>query len=246
MKRVLRAVRRVRAGAVRKLSGSIVVDLRGVETAQYRTRRELTPAEADSVVDRFRAGETMNAIASDLEVDRRRVRKVLYERGVASTPRRLSEAEIDLAVRLYQGGDSLAVVGDRLGVYRNTIKRRLVERAVKAPWIRSTTGGRGLLRPDSDSGLDLGLDLAVDIHIHCWSNPERQSDSEVHLLASKSAGLLKALDSHNHVRPLPRAEGAAQFPRLVLHGCGTAGRSVRGKTARSLQSRDRACWLDEG
>lgn len=67
---------------------------------------------------RFTNGQPMRDIASALELDRRRVRKVLYERGAAAPPKRLSDAEIEQAARLYQGGASLAAVGKRFGAPR--------------------------------------------------------------------------------------------------------------------------------
>lgn len=136
-KRLVRAVRQVRSSVASRSRLPQSVDERG-RIAVYRTRRELTVGVVDEIVERFVNGEAMRDIAANLKVDRRRVRKALYERGAATPPTRLSDAEIAQAARLYQDGASLAAVGDRFGVTANTIKRRFIERGVD---IRPGVGG---------------------------------------------------------------------------------------------------------
>lgn len=137
-KRLVRAVRRVRKGAGRASGATGIVDLRG-DTAQYRTRRELTAAEVEAVVARFGKGETMISIARDLEVDRRRVRKMLHERGATQPPRRLTSMQVKCAADLYEAGSSLADVADRLGVSAGAVRNRLIAYGVR---IRPGVGGR--------------------------------------------------------------------------------------------------------
>lgn len=81
----------------------------------------------------------MIAIAGDLGLDRRRIRRVLYERGAAAPRAGLTAAQIRRAAELYEAGSSLADVADRFGVTANTIRRLLVDCGVE---MRPRVGGR--------------------------------------------------------------------------------------------------------
>lgn len=80
----------------------------------------------------------MIAIAGDLEVDRRRIRRVLYERGAAAPRAGSRRHRSGCAAELYKAGSSLADVADRFGVTANTIRRRLVDCGVE---MRPHVGG---------------------------------------------------------------------------------------------------------
>lgn len=79
----------------------------------------------------------MKVIAADLQIDRRKVRKVLYEAGAARPRTRLTLAQIADAARMYEEGASLARVGERFGVSAGTMRARLLNAGVD---IRPRTG----------------------------------------------------------------------------------------------------------
>lgn len=136
-KRLVREVRQVRRGRLGRDLRHSLEDRRG-PVAEHRTRRELSAQELEVIVARFRAGVTMKVIAAELEIDRRRVRKVLYEAGAAQPRTRLTNAQVAQAARLYEDGASLARVGDRFGVSAGTIRSKLLDAGVV---IRPGVGG---------------------------------------------------------------------------------------------------------
>ena len=73
----------------------------------------------------------MKVIAVDLQIDRRKVRKVLYEAGAAHPRTRLTAAQIADAARMYEEGASLARVGERFGVSAGTMRARLLGAGVE-------------------------------------------------------------------------------------------------------------------
>lgn len=106
--------------------------------AEHHTRRTLAREELELIVARFREGVPMNVITADLEIDRRRVRKVLYEAGAARPRTQLTASQIVIAARLYEDGTSLARVGEKFGVSAGTIRTRLVAAGIE---IRPGVGG---------------------------------------------------------------------------------------------------------
>jgi IS30 family transposase len=83
------------------------------------------------VIDAYKAGTTMTALAKRYDVKRETISKLLRREGVTIRVRRaMSRAEIDQAVQLYKGGLSLQKIGDQLGWDHNTIYRHLKKRAV--------------------------------------------------------------------------------------------------------------------
>lgn len=119
----------MRSHAAIRASGASVTDARG-SVASYRRRRVLTAAEVEQILDRYRAGERIQTIAVDLEVDRRQIRKLLYEHGAASPPVRLTARQIRRAAELYERGSSLADVAEQFGVSATTIRRCLTKQGV--------------------------------------------------------------------------------------------------------------------
>ncbi|WP_460783253.1 hypothetical protein [Microbacterium tumbae] len=85
----------------------------------------------------------MKDIAADLEIDRRKVRKVLYEAGAAQPRTQLTLAQLADAARMYEDGASLARVGQRWGVSAGTMRTRLQTAGVT---IRPGIGGRSRRR----------------------------------------------------------------------------------------------------
>jgi hypothetical protein len=91
----------------------------------------LTPEELEQIVSRFRDGVPMKVISTELRIDRRKVRKVLYEAGAARPRTRLTLAQIADAARMYEEGASLAAVGERFGVSAGTMRTRLLAAGVE-------------------------------------------------------------------------------------------------------------------
>lgn len=92
----------------------------------------------------------MKVIAADLQIDRRKVRKVLYEAGAAQPRTRLSPAQIADAASMYEQGASLVRVGERFGVSAGTMRARLFSAGVdirpRAGWERDDTDLTSSLR----------------------------------------------------------------------------------------------------
>jgi len=91
----------------------------------------LAPEELEQIVSRFREGMPMKVIAVDLQIDRRKVRKVLYEAGAARPRTRLTVAQIADAARMYEEGASLARVGERFAVSAGTMRAKLLTAGVE-------------------------------------------------------------------------------------------------------------------
>lgn len=136
-KRLVREVRRVRQGGLNRSVSSESQDQRG-PVAEHRTRRELTTEELELIESRFRDGVLMKIIAADLEIDRRKVRKVLYDAGITQPKTPLTPMQVAAAARMYEDGGSLATVGGRFGVSAGTIRAKLLTAGVE---IRPRVGG---------------------------------------------------------------------------------------------------------
>lgn len=128
-KRLVMAVSRIRRGKLRREGPATSVDERG-EIVIYRTRRELSAEERRAVISRFQEGAFIKDLAREFEIDHRRLRKVLYDAGVARPPHRMSPQEISEAARLYEAGSSLAALGERYGVDAGTVRSKLLKAGV--------------------------------------------------------------------------------------------------------------------
>jgi hypothetical protein len=92
----------------------------------------------------------MKIIAAELQIDRRKVRKVLYEAGAARPRARLTVGQIADAARMYEEGASLARVGERFGVSAGTMRTRLLAAGVeirpRAGWAQAADLTSSLIR----------------------------------------------------------------------------------------------------
>jgi predicted DNA binding protein len=90
---------------------------------QKQTR--LTDSQRSELVDRYRAGESANALAAEFGVDRRTLVGHLRREGVEVRYRVVDRVDLAEAARLYRSGRSLAVVAAQLGVSAGTVLRVL-------------------------------------------------------------------------------------------------------------------------
>ena len=87
---------------------------------QKQTR--LTDSQRSEVVQRYRAGESANALAAEFVTDRRTATRIIREAGVDLRYR--VEVDLGAARELYALGFSLAKVGEELGVSARTVLNR--------------------------------------------------------------------------------------------------------------------------
>ena len=149
--RTLRRIRRRRP--IRALTWSLLVELLRAYSNQTNVRRELRrvldlpadrPADegihqprqrqhrlrADQVqnlIDAYRAGNSVYALAKAFTIDRRTVSAILERHGVQRRYHLLDTGAIAEAARLYEAGWSLASLGDHLGVTARTVQRAFVK-----------------------------------------------------------------------------------------------------------------------
>ena len=90
---------------------------------QKQTR--LTDPQRSEVVERYQAGESVNALAVEFGVDRRTLAGHLRRAGVDVRYRVVDRVDLAEAAELYLSGSSLAVVAAHLGVSVGTVLRAL-------------------------------------------------------------------------------------------------------------------------
>jgi transposase-like protein len=96
-------------------------------SASYRTMRQLTVDDVDSLVDAFRSGTTIRALAAEYGVHRTTVAGHLRGRGIDTRPPGLHPDDVPRAVELYQDGWSLQRIAEKFGCNPTTVYRRLLE-----------------------------------------------------------------------------------------------------------------------
>jgi DNA invertase Pin-like site-specific DNA recombinase len=98
------------------------------------TRADLQEQTADlhgQLVARYRAGETVKALAREFGLHHGTVRGVLQDAGITiRTRRRLTTQQLEEAKRLYLAGQSTTEIGERFGCYASTIGRALLKLGV--------------------------------------------------------------------------------------------------------------------
>jgi len=125
MGRLHRAIRARAAGATHR------------RVAPASTRRRITGEALEAAEARYRAGETLRAIATDVGLGRHRLAALLRERGVRIRRASPSAAEVRDMVQRYADGESLERVGERLGFSAGTVRNHLIAAGVA---LRDTQG----------------------------------------------------------------------------------------------------------
>ena len=93
--------------------------------------RQLRPTEIDELVQKYQAGESMNALARHYELHRTTIASHLKNAGITARNVAISEQQVDQAVELYESGLSLAAIGKKLGINDTTIHTHLRRRGVQ-------------------------------------------------------------------------------------------------------------------
>jgi transposase-like protein len=86
---------------------------------QKQTR--LADSDRISVLERYLAGETANALANDFDVNRATVFAILKRAGMKSRYRILTDDHVVAATAMYESGQSLASIARRFDVSDRTI-----------------------------------------------------------------------------------------------------------------------------
>lgn len=93
-------------------------------------QRRVTGEALEAAVARYRAGETLRAIATDVGLSRHGLAALLRERGVRIRRATPSAAEVRDMVQRYANGESLERVGERQGFSAGTVRNHLIAAGV--------------------------------------------------------------------------------------------------------------------
>jgi DNA invertase Pin-like site-specific DNA recombinase len=81
----------------------------------------LTDSRRSELLERYLAGESATALASELGINRATVFSLLRRAGVQSRYRILNEQDVTIARQMYEAGQSLAAIGEHFGVADRTV-----------------------------------------------------------------------------------------------------------------------------
>ncbi|WP_396290682.1 hypothetical protein [Curtobacterium sp. KT1] len=84
----------------------------------------------DEAERRYRGGEILRLIATDLGVSRQRLAERLRDRGVRLRGEKPSSEQVLEMCRRYEQGESLATVGARVGFNASTVRVNLIRAGV--------------------------------------------------------------------------------------------------------------------
>ncbi len=98
--------------------------------APRRRARQLRADEAELVITRYLAVRNIRTVATEFQVSRTTVARILTKHGVDAS-RRMTDAQITVAAGLYEQGLSSAAVGQRLGFDNHTILKALRGRGIE-------------------------------------------------------------------------------------------------------------------
>ena len=90
-----------------------------------QVQRRLHPSEIDKLVDQYRAGETIQALATQHQIHRFTVGRLLDRRQVARHSKGIPQQRLPEVVRRYEAGDSLATIARYESVSPETIRLAL-------------------------------------------------------------------------------------------------------------------------
>lgn len=89
--------------------------------APRQRHRRLRDAEQLKLVESYRAGNAVNALAREFGISRQTIVAILDRHGIEHRQQRLSADDIAEASRLYEYGWSLARIGNHLQVNASTV-----------------------------------------------------------------------------------------------------------------------------
>jgi DNA-binding CsgD family transcriptional regulator len=94
--------------------------------APHPTRRRLRPPDIDALVDRYRAGDTINKLADRFGINRTTVIAHLNRRGVErrAISKQWDHKTFTRAARSYADGSSLADIAAQFGLDPSTVANR--------------------------------------------------------------------------------------------------------------------------
>jgi transposase-like protein len=114
------------AGQARTLSDRQRVDLWG--RLSNPVQRRLPTSEIDTLIDLYREGASIDALARRYQVHRTTVIHHLDEAGIARrrVVRKMTDESVACAAARYEQGASLALVATEFGVHQRTVARELL------------------------------------------------------------------------------------------------------------------------
>jgi AraC-like DNA-binding protein len=102
-----------------------------VSKSRAHLARQLRPADIGELIQKYQAGESMNALARLYKLHRTTVAGHLQKAGITPRNVTISDKQVSRAVELYESGLSLAAVGKKLGFNDTTIHTHLKRRGVQ-------------------------------------------------------------------------------------------------------------------
>lgn len=94
---------------------------RSVRSPRQKQTR-LSDSQRSEIIERYWAGESVNALASAFGVHRTTIVRHFDDAGVSTRYRILSEADVAKAAILYEQGWSLTRVGEHFGIAARTVQ----------------------------------------------------------------------------------------------------------------------------
>ena len=98
----------------------------GIHHTRQRQHR-LRAGEVQDLIDGYRSGNSVYALAKAFTIDRRTVSAILERHGVQRRYKVLESEAVAEAARLYAAGWSLARLADRFGVTARTVQNAFVK-----------------------------------------------------------------------------------------------------------------------
>jgi AraC-like DNA-binding protein len=93
--------------------------------------KRITETDLVEAEKRYRAGETLRTLASDLGISRERLSRLLRERGVQFRLNSPTDGDIAEMIRSYQAGESLERIAEQLGFDAHTVRKHLLDGGFK-------------------------------------------------------------------------------------------------------------------
>ena len=90
-----------------------------------RPRKRLSLEEETELIDAYREGEVVTALAARFQVHHSTVSKLLRRQGMSRSAKKLNSIHVSQTIDLYQSGSSLVCVASRIGCSPRTIRNTL-------------------------------------------------------------------------------------------------------------------------
>lgn len=96
-----------------------------------RRAKRLNDSQLARLVDRYKSGATVYALALEFAIDRRTVSNHLKQQGIIMHLQPPAKETVDEMVQLYESGLSMSKVGQQVGFSADSVGNHLRKRRVK-------------------------------------------------------------------------------------------------------------------